>query len=314
MVKLRRSFALVVGLAVAVGLLAACEPNYEVKTTETNLAIPCGGTTNVNTIWAVPEGVTPTGFIWLNHGFARSNDAVFDLQKKYASRGWVVVSPTLAAFGGCAVNAAAMHTAIASLLVGSTGGGSALEASYDAARSALSLPAADLPSNFAISGHSAGGALATAVAGIVNTNADANVRARLKGVMLLDPVENTDNAMAVNLPKLADKPVLTIAAADGACNANTSGSKQVVAKRSGFVGVKMPTGCHCDAEADTTDVLCTLTCGTPKDENKTALKRLAADWISDMLSGNVTGGSYPGGQYYETTKTAGTITTFTGTA
>ena len=60
-----------------------------------------------------------------------------------------------------------------------------------------------------LSGHSAGGALVTVVGGIVNSNPDANVRARLKGVMLLDPVENADNGMATNLPKLADKPVLT---------------------------------------------------------------------------------------------------------
>jgi hypothetical protein len=314
MSTLRRSGAVLAGLAVAVALLAACEANYEVRTTETNLAIPCSGTTNVNTIWAVPQGIEPIGFVWLNHGFARSNDAVFDLQKKYASRGLVVASPSLGAFGGCAVNSAAMHTAIANLLIGATSPGSALEASYDAARSSLSLPAADLPQNYVLSGHSAGGALVTVVGGILNSNPDPAVRARLKGVMLLDPVENNDDGMATNLPKLADKPVYTVSAPNSSCNANTSGTAELLAARSGFVGVRLPSGCHCDAEADTTDILCTLTCGTPKDANKIALKRLAADWAVSMATGLTNTGSFPGGQYFEETKAAGTIVTLTGNA
>ena len=44
------------------------------------------------------------------------------------------------------------------------------------------------------------------------------------------------------------------------------------------------------------------------------LKQLAADWISDFLRNKVTATAYPGGDYYEKTKTAGTITTLTGTA
>jgi hypothetical protein len=299
---------------VVVGLLSACEANYEVRTTETNLAIPCGGTTSVNTIWAIPQGIAPIGFVWLNHGFARSNDAVFDLQKKYASRGLVVVSPSLSAFGGCAINASAMHTAIANLLVAAPNPGSALEASYDAARSSLSLPPEDLPANFVLSGHSAGGALVTVVGGIINTNPDPNVRARLRGLMLLDPVENADDGMAAALPNLTDKPVYTISAPNSSCNANSSGTVELLAQRGGFVGVRMPTGCHCDAEADTTDFLCTLTCGTPKAENKTALKRLAADWTVTMVTGITNTGSFPGGKYYEDTKTAGTIVPLTGTA
>lgn len=304
---------LVAGAALVVGL-SACEPNYTVQLNEVNLAVPCSGTTNVSAQWAIPEGVTPTGFIWLQHGFARSNDNMVDLQKKYASRGWIVVSPSLAAFGTCAVNTAVMHTAIATLIAGSTSPGSALEASYDAARSALSLPAADLPAPVALSGHSAGGALVTVVGGALATDASPAVRARLKGVVLLDPVENADNGMATGLPKLSATPVLTISGGDSACNANGSGTDVLLPKRTGFTGVRLPTGCHCDAEAETTDGLCTFVCGTPKAENKTALKQLAADWISDMLSGKTTASAYPGGDYYEKTKTAGTIQTLTGTA
>ena len=36
--------------------------------------------------------------------------------------------------------------------------------------------------------------------------------------------------------------------------------------------------------------------------------------MSDILGAKTTASAYPGGEYYEKTKTAGTITTLTGTA
>jgi hypothetical protein len=119
--------------------------------------------------------------------------------------------------------------------------------------------------------------------------------------------------MAANLPKLAGKRVLTISAPDSSCNSSSSGTKALLPQRKGFAGVRMPSGCHCDAEADSTDAACTLVCGTPKAANKAALKQLAADWVSDMLTGKTTAKAYPGGDYYEKTRAAGTITTLTGT-
>lgn len=309
--KLRLA-SVIMGAAIVIASLSACEPTYAVKVADVKLSIPCDGTQSVDAKWAIPEGVTPTGFIWLQHGFARSNAALADLQKAYSARGWIVVTPSIGAFGTCSINAAVLHTGIASLLAGSTSPGSPLEASYDAARTKLGLGAADLPSSFALSGHSAGGALVTVVGGTIASNPSAT--ARLKGIVLLDPVENADNGMAANLPKLTGKKVLTISGGDSSCNSNSSGTKVLLPKRTGFAGVRLPSGCHCDAEAETTDGLCTLACGTPKAANKTALKQLAADWISDFLRNKVTASAYPGGDYYEKTKTAGTITTLTGTA
>jgi hypothetical protein len=294
--------------------LAACDATYEVKVADVKLAIPCNGTTSVDAKWAIPQWIVPTWFVWLQHGFARSNAALADLQKAYSARGWIVVSPTISAFGTCSINAAVLHTGIANLLVGSTAPGSALEASYDAARTSLGLAAADLPSAFALSGHSAGGALVTVVGGKIAANPSSAVAARLKGIVLLDPVENSDNGMAANLPKLTGKPVLTISGGDSSCNSNSSGTKVLLPKRSGFAGVRLPSGCHCDAEGATTDGTCTLVCGTPKAANTAALKQLATDWLSDMLKSTTKAGAYPGGEYYEQTKAAGTITTLTGTA
>ena len=44
------------------------------------------------------------------------------------------------------------------------------------------------------------------------------------------------------------------------------------------------------------------------------LKQLAGDWITDILRAKPNPSAYPGGEYYEKTKAAGTITTLTGTA
>lgn len=309
-----RLVALAVGAVALVGVLTACDPNFEVRRTDATLALPCSGTTNVSADWYVPVDAIPTGFIWLQHGFARGKANVVALGTEYASRGFVVVAPSLGAFGSCNINDGATHTAIANLLAGSTGAGSALEASYDAARTKLSLPAANLPPKFVVSGHSAGGAAMTVVGGLVNSNPSSTVRDRLKGVVLLDPVENTSNGMAAQLPNLTSKPVLTVSAPNSSCNSNTSGTSALLAKRSGFAGVRLATGCHCDAEGDSTDVLCTLVCGTPTAENKAVLQQLAADWASDMLRNATTAGAYPGGEYYEGKKAAGTILTLTGTA
>ena len=207
-----------------------------------------------------------------------------------------------------------MHQAIATALIGSTSAGSALQVSANAARSNLGLAPLTLPATFVLSGHSAGGAAVTVAGGIIASNASASVRARLKGIVLLDPVENSGNGMAGALPNLTATKVLTVSGGDSSCNSNSSGTKALLPTRTGFAGVRLPSGCHCDAEADSTDGLCTLLCGTPKQANKDALRRLAADWASDMLRGVTSTESYPGGAYYEQQKTAGTIQTLTGTA
>jgi dienelactone hydrolase len=315
MTKLRhlRLVPLLLAIAGLAALTSSCRPNYGVKVIKADLTLPCGSGTNVVATWAIPDGVAPKGLIWLQHGFARSADNIADLQRRYAARGDVVVAPSLAAFGSCAINTKEMHAAVAAALVGSTSPSSALQTSYAKARAGLGLPAATLPSTFVVSGHSAGGALATVAAGAVASDPSAGVRARLKGVVLLDPVENSDNGMAAALPKLTGVRVLTISGGDSTCNANSSGTKVLLPNRTGFAGVRLPSGCHCDAEADTTDGTCTLLCGTPKQANKDALRLLAADWASDMLAGTTTAAAYPGGQDYEQLKAAGTIQTLTGT-
>lgn len=313
--RLGRVILLGAAVALAAASLSACEANYPVLESEESLVLPCDGSLTTDAIWAFPDTtVTPIGMIWIQHGFARQNNNMADLMREYAARGYVVVNPSFGAFGTCGINSATLHTAIAYAIAHSTEFNSALQQSADSARARLLLPPLTLPANIVLSGHSAGGALVTAVGGQLASSTTPGVAARLKGLVLLDPVENSDNAMAANLPKLAGVPVRTISGANSSCNANGSGTNVLIPRRSGFVGVRLPSGCHCDAEGATTDGLCTFICGTPQQKNVDALQGLAADWASGMLKGTLVPRSEPGGAYYQQLISDGTIQTITGTA
>ncbi|WCO66800.1 alpha/beta hydrolase [Iamia majanohamensis] len=311
MKRQRRVLAVLVVLAVA--LLGACRTNATVTVQTTTLGLPCGGGTTVGARWALPTDVAPRAVVYLQHGFARSAARVDDVARSIAARGLAVVSPDLSGFGSCAINESATRAAVADLLDGQ--GPDGLQASADRARAAAGLAPAPLPAAVVLAGHSAGGALVTAAAARLATDPSSAVRQRLRGVVLLDPVETSDRAMAAALPALRSTSVLTVSAPAGACNASGSGTAALVAARTGFAGVRLPTGCHCDAEADSTDALCTLVCGTPRAGNEAALKRLASDWADDMARGRrVDGEPYPGGGWFESQRGAGTVVALTGTA
>jgi len=276
---------------VAVLALAGCRNSFEVESASNTLTLPCGSSgTSVAANWFFPVDAEPAGLIWMQHGFARNKDVVADLSAAFARRGYVVVAPTLGSFSGCAINTPEMRAAVAEAVL-DTGPTSALQQSADTAATSLGRTPAPLPDRFVLSGHSAGGALATAAAGIVASDPDPAQRERLAGVVLLDPVEN-GSAMTDALATLDDVAVLTVSAPPDSCNAQASGTAVLLTERTGFVGVTLSTGCHCDAEGATTNFLCTFTCGTPSTDNANLLKTMAADWADDMLRGERVNDTY----------------------
>lgn len=309
--NVRRTVA-VAAIGVVALVLGGCRTTSEVQTVTAPITVPCGsGGTTVSARWTVPTTGNRNGVVYLQHGFARSASKVDDLARSIAARGLVVVAPDLSSFGGCAINAASTRDAVADLVDGQ--GTDHLQASADQALTVAGLPAATLPSRVVLAGHSAGGALATAVGGRLAASPSADVRARLAGVVLLDPVETTDGAMAAAMPALAATSVLTVSAPGGSCNDGGSGTGVLTSQRAGFVGVRLPSGCHCDAEADSTDFLCTLVCGSPSTEDEAVLKRLAADWADDMARGRrVDTQVYPGGEWYEDQLGAGRLVSLDG--
>jgi hypothetical protein len=269
------------------------------------LEIPCGpdGVT-VPADWYFPTGGTapPTGLIYLNHGFFRSNDNVAALATTLAQEtNSIVVAPTTSSnfvdCDGCWVNGEPMQRAVADLFVGERKAlnASATAAGYDGT----------LPEDFVLAGHSAGGNLATAAAGYTVDNGSV---AYLKAVILFDAVDN-NGAMETALAKLPDDvPVLQIASPCSICNAFGSGTKALVAARPGqFVGVMMKDGTHLDAEGSNTDILAELACGIPRPRNVDAVPNIAAGWIVDAFTGSRTGVYGPAGAVIMVDKATATV-------
>ena len=260
------------------------------------LVIPCGsGGTPVPAGWFFPDRKRPTGVVWVQHGFFRAAANVLTLARYIASHtGAIVVAPTISsnpfAVAGCWINGPPMAQGVAALFAGSR---EALQRSADTARGRH----VTLPRPFVLTGHSAGGNLATSAAGATTLPGGAN--RHLRGVVLYDAVD-FGGAMAAALGRLSGsdfRPVLQIASPPSTCNAFGSGTNALLTARPGsFVGVQLVGGTHVDAEGPDSDPLALLACGIPRPENVAAVRSIAADWIRNALTGSAHGiiGGAPG--------------------
>lgn len=239
-----------------------------------------GGVT-VNADWYFPEG-EPTGVIYLQHGFFRNSGNVSALAAALARQtNTVVVAPSLSSnFLGSDpywINGSQTQEAVAALFADRA----ALNASAAAAGYA-----GELPQDYVLAGHSAGGNLVTAAGGLLGDDP------YLKGIVLLDAVDR-DGDMAEGLQNLDGVPVYQIAAEPCLCNNFGSGTTVLETQRPGeFVGVRLAAGTHVDAEGVSTDLLSSLACGFSQPGNPTAVQRIAAGWITDMFAGT-DDGVYP---------------------
>ena len=281
----------VAGLAPA-GCPAAPRPAHPgaVVVGHAGLEVPCGpGGTRLSTDWYLPGSGSrrPTGIAWVQHGFFQTRRNIAGLAGYIAAHaGAIVVAPTMSsnpfAAGGCWINGAPMQRAVAELFAER----SALQRSADAAKGGhVSLPRA-----FVLSGHSAGGNLATAAAG--DTTLPGGAIAELRAVVLYDAVDS-GGAMEEALNRLTgdeDRPVLDITSPPSACNALGRGSRALVSARPGrFVGVQLVGGTHLDAEGPDSGPLARAVCGRPTQANVRALRSIASDWITNALTGSSMG-------------------------
>jgi pimeloyl-ACP methyl ester carboxylesterase len=271
--------------------------------------------------WYFPATSRPKALVYLQHGFSRSNGNMQDLAEHYAAAGFLVFAPTLpsADIYGCTVsnlgnNNPFLNNVAAWLGTATTSSGN-LAKSYATAAAAAGRTGQALPSRFIIAGHSAGGESATYIANRLRTTYPAAF-AKLKFVQLLDPVKSAiGNNEPAALAGLATTslPILAISSPPYLGNSNASGTVALTdALGRSFLGVRLVTGCHCDAEGASTDGLCTLLDGTPQAKNITALQTLAVAWAVDAADGTTTAGYYPGGAYYQSLLSANTIETLSG--
>lgn len=259
-----------------------------VRRAASNLTVPCGSNgTTLSADWYFPVVTTPTGIVWLQHGFSSSKSSVAALANAVAANtSAIVVAPTISSnflsLNGCWINGLAMHQAVARMFGDRF---SALQSSASAAATLAGAGRITLPSRFVLTGHSAGGNLATSAAGYTTqiSSGGSLVSSRLRGVVMYDGVDN-GGAIGTGLDRLSGanyRRVWTIAAPDSSCNATGSGTRLLKSKRpSEFIGVRLVNGTHVDATGSAN-----IACGTPRAENVTAVRTLAASWISNLLAG-----------------------------
>jgi hypothetical protein len=319
--SLRRALA---ALAITAATIVATPQAASAAAVEVDgeISVPCWiFTYTPDADWYFPATTTPKALVYLQHGFSRANDNVADLARKYQAAGFLVFAPTLpsADIYGCTVNNLGNNTVFLNSVAGWIGNAGnangALAKSYAAAAKSAGRAGSTLPANYVLAGHSAGGEAVTYLANTLRT-AYPSAFANLKHVQLLDPVKSiAGNNMATGLAGIAGTalPIRTISSPPYLANSNASGTVQLTGDLDrDFLGVRLTTGSHCDAEGSSTNVLCTLTAGTSKAANVTALQTLAVNWTADAVDGTTTATYYPGGAYYQGLLSGGVIETLSG--
>ncbi|MFI9408116.1 hypothetical protein [Nocardia sp. NPDC052316] len=289
-------FAAACAVASAATPIAHAEPDRMPETID----IGCGDAVrHRNVDWYLPEGPA-NGLVWLQHGFARSNANVASLAEHFAAAGYVVFAPALPFLdpAGCTLQNLGDNTGfldnIAGLFAADPAG--PLARSFAAATSAAHRPELRLPRQTVFVGHSAGAEAVEYVAHRLHADHPAAF-ADLHGLVLLDPVksflgDNTDQALT-DLDH-TDLPILDIAAKPSQCNlfgVGTAAAQRLLHR--GYLGVRIGTGVHTDAEGDSGDMMGNLLCGNPKSVNISTLQTLAVGWTTDFFTGTRTADYYP---------------------
>lgn len=270
------------------------------------------------TSWWFPQG-RPKALVWLQHGFARSGDNMADLAGKLAGNGYLVFAPSLSSAHvmGCTVqNLIGNGNYLRNVadLFGKKDDTDKLSRSLAAAAVKVGRPGLGMPTKMVFIGHSAGGEAVAFVGAQVVQNYPQQAP-NLVGEILLDPVPSAiGNHLTTGMDGLvaARKAIRVIAAAPGSCNMDGAGTATVASRTSAFLGFRLTTGKHTDAEGASTDRIGTLACGKPGAANVSALQTLALAWTGDMVNGTRTAAYYPGGDYVEALRQSGAATELSG--
>jgi hypothetical protein len=244
-------------------------------------------------LWYFPTqangSVQPNGTIYLQHGFAAIGWFYQPLGIQLAgSTDSVVVTPTVNSLlplpFGASLNSPQMQQGVASLFLGN--------------QTALNISASHagfqgtLPQDFILSGHSAGGGLATLAAGdylaSLGTGAD-----NLKGVVTFDGVANSSAAYAAAIASLqaAHTPVYVVAAPPQAWNAFGATTNELVSLTppTNFAGVELVGGSHVDSmlgNKPVIDLVLQLVTQFSPPGNTQAVYTLSSGWINDIYTGH----------------------------
>lgn len=259
-----------------------------------------------------PDGsVDAQGVIYLQHGFGARGFLYDGLATQLAQEtDSIVVVPTLPSLPrpfGAWLNGPPMQQAVGSLFLGSE---TALNISANQAGYQGKLPV-----DFIMTGHSAGGGLATAAAGDYVADLGPNpTNNHLLGVVMFDGVSSNSSAFASSIASLQTLgiPDYVVAAPPQLWNAFGGTTNELVSLYPNqFVGVELVGGSHVDSMVGAHPVLDFVTQLVTRFSppgNTAAVYTLSSGWINDMyagtgpiapvygLYGTPTGYQSPGGQ------------------
>jgi hypothetical protein len=254
-----------------------------------NLAVGANGY-SAPARWYFPTQADGTvdarGVIYLSHGFLATGGYYSPLAIALAeSTDCIVVTPTVSSLplpGGAWISGAQMEHAVGELFVGN--------------EAALNLSASQagyhgtLPQDFVISGHSAGGGLATAAGGDYVADLGTNTN-HLLGVVMFDGVATNSGSFAPAIASLQtlNIPDYTVAAPPQAWNMYGVTTNQLVSLYPGqFVGVELVNGSHVDSmlgDKPLIDFASQLVTKFSPGGNTAAVYTLSTGWINDMFAG-----------------------------
>ena len=247
-----------------------------VKTGSADLVIPSGNGYNAPADWYFPTqadgSVKANGIIWLQHGFLSFGGWYSDMAAALAQKtNSIVVTPNIFWFDPLF-----------------SGEGEAIAEMFTGTRPALNISAnaagfqGTLPEKFILSGHSAGGRLATTIAGYTVDNGAAK---DLLGVVMFDGVPR-DDQLKTALSKLDPLgiPLYQIAAPvlfGGA-------TEELALLHPGqFIGVQIDGGTHTDSVSGSpiADFGSALVIGQTPPGGKEAVRTFATGWVNDFYAG-----------------------------
>ncbi|MBW0012440.1 PE domain-containing protein [Mycobacterium sp.] len=244
------------------------------------------------TRWYFPTqadgSVNARGVIYLQHGFLGTGGWYSDLAIALAEgTDSIVVVPTVSSLplpGGAWLMGTHMQQAVGSLFLGN--------------ETALNLSASQagyhgtLPQSFVMTGHSAGGGLATLAAGDYVRDLGGNTaNNHLLGVVMFDGVATNSSSFAAAIANLKtlNIPDYVVAAPPQVWNAFGLTTNQLVSLYPGqFVGVELVNGSHVDAllgNKPVVDFFAQLVTRFSPGGDTAAVYTLSTGWIDDMYAG-----------------------------
>lgn len=262
-----------------------------IPVTGTFLGLPYGYEYPAPALWYFPTqangAVTAVGTTYLQHGFSAIGWFYQPLAIELAGQtNSVVVTPTIPSIPlplGLWLNSPEMQRGVGSLFLG---GQPALNAAAHWAGYGGTLP-----QDFVLTGHSAGGGLATmAASNYLTLGGNAGL---LKGVVMFDGVANNATGFGGAIANLqsANVPVYAVVAPPQPWNAQGATTNQLVSLYPNqFTGVEIVGGSHVDSMIGghpVIDFVAQLLCGFSPPGATEAVYTLSTGWINDLYNGGI---------------------------